>query len=53
MIEKIKSGVYTAKLLAKRLCDVKIIVSGNGEPTSIEQISYNEYEEIKPYIIDK
>lgn len=48
MIEKIKSGV--AKLLTKRLCD---IVSGNGEPTSIEQISYNEYEEIKPYIINK
>lgn len=32
MIEKIINGTYKAKLLKKRLCDVKIIVWGNGEP---------------------
>ena len=46
MIEKTINGTYKAKLLKKRLCDVKIIVWGNGEPKTIEQVSYNE-----PYLV--
>lgn len=42
---------YKAKLLKKRLCDVKIIVWGNGEPKTIEQVSYNEYNIIEPYLV--
>lgn len=51
MIEKIINGTYKAKLLKERLCDVKIIVWGNDEPKTIEQISYAEYAVIKPYLI--
>lgn len=51
MIEKIINGTYKAKLLKKRLCDVKIIVWGNGEPKTIEQVSYNEYNIIEPYLV--
>lgn len=51
MIEKIINGTYKAKLLKKRLCDVKIIVWGNGEPKTIEQADYNEYAIIEPYLI--
>ena len=40
MLEKIIKGVYKAKLLKARLCDVKIIVWGDGTPKTIEQISY-------------
>lgn len=46
MIEKILNGQYTAKLIKKRLCDVLIWVS-DGSDNSREQISYDEYEEIK------
>lgn len=46
MLEKIIKGVYKA-----RLCDVKIIVQGDGTPKTIEQISYKEYAVIKPYLI--
>lgn len=49
MLEKIIKGVYKAKLLKARLCDVKIIVW--GQPKTIEQISYREYAVIKPYLI--
>jgi hypothetical protein len=49
MLEKIIKGVYKAKLLKTRLCDVKIIVWGDGQPKTIEQISYAEYDVIKPY----
>lgn len=42
---------YKAKLLKTRLCDVKIIVWGDGQPKTIEQISYAEYAVIKPYLI--
>lgn len=51
MLEKIIKGVYKAKLLKARLCDVKIIVWGDGQPKTIEQISYKEYAVIKPYLI--
>ncbi len=51
MLEKIIKGVYKAKLLKARLCDVKIIVWGDGTPKTIEQISYKEYAIIKPYLI--
>ena len=51
MLEKIIKGVYKAKLLKTRLCDVKIIVWGDGQPKTIEQISYEEYDVIKPYLI--
>lgn len=51
MIEKIINGTYKAKLLKKRLCDVKIIVWGNDEPKTIEQVSYNEYSIIEPYLV--
>lgn len=51
MIEKIINGTYKAKLLKKRLCDVKIIVWGNGEPKTIEQVSYNKYNIIEPYLV--
>lgn len=51
MLEKIIKGVYKAKLLKTRLCDVKIIVWGDGQPKTIEQISYAEYDVIKPYLI--
>lgn len=51
MLEKIIKGVYKAKLLKARLCDVKIIVWGDGTPKTIEQISYKEYAVIKPYLI--
>lgn len=51
MIEKIINGTYKAKLLKKRLCDVKIIVWGNDEPKTIEQVSYNEYNIIEPYLV--
>ena len=37
--------------LKARLCDVKIIVWGDGTPKTIEQISYKEYAVIKPYLI--
>lgn len=47
MIEKIIDGTYKAKLIKKRLCDVLILVWGNGEPQTIEHISYDEFEEIK------
>lgn len=53
MIEKIINGTYKAKLLKKRLCDVKIIVWGNGEPKTIEQVSYNEYNIIEPYLVKR
>lgn len=29
----------------------KIIVWGNGEPKTIEQVSYNEYNIIEPYLV--
>lgn len=51
MLEKIIKGVYKAKLLKARLCDVKIIVWGDGQPKTIEQISYRKYAVIKPYLI--
>lgn len=51
MLEKIKSGFYKAKLLKKKLCYVSIIVWNNEEPKSIENIEYEEYEEIKSYLI--
>lgn len=51
MLETIIKGVYKAKLLKARLCDVKIIVWGDGTPKTIEQISYKEYAVIKPYLI--
>ena len=51
MLEKIIKGIYKAKLLKARLCDVKIIVWNDNEPKTIEQISYNEYAIIKPYLI--
>lgn len=51
MLEKIIKGVYKAKLLKTRLCDVKIIVWGDGQPKTIEQISYRKYAVIKPYLI--
>lgn len=51
MLEKIIKGVYKAKLLKERLCDVKIIVWGDGTPKTIEQISYKEYAIIEPYLI--
>lgn len=51
MLEKIIKGVYKAKLLKARLCDVKIIVWGDGTPKTIEQISYKEYAVIKLYLI--
>ena len=50
MIEKIKAGIYFANLCQKRLCDVLIYVGGNNEPTTIEHINYDEYEEIKEYL---
>lgn len=53
MLEKIIKGVYKAKLLKARLCDVKIIVWGDGTPKTIEQISYKEYAVIKPYLIKR
>lgn len=40
MIEKIINGTYKAKLLKKRLCDVKIIVWGNGEPKTKNLMTY-------------
>ena len=46
MLETIIKGVHKAKL-----CDVKIIVWGDGTPKTIEQISYKEYAVIKPYLI--
>lgn len=51
MLEKIIKGVYKAKLLEARLCNVKIIVWGDGTPETIERISYREYAVIKPYLI--
>ena len=51
MLEKIIKGIYKAKLLKTRLCDVKIIVWNDDEPKTIEQISYKEYAIIKPYLI--
>lgn len=51
MLEKIIKRVYKAKLLKARLCDVKIIVWGDGTPKTIEQISYKEYAVIKPQLI--
>lgn len=39
------------KIIKARLCDVKIIVWGDGTPKTIEQISYKEYAVIKPYLI--
>ena len=50
MIEKIKNGTYWAKLSKERLCDVLILVGGNNEPTTLEHIDYDEYEEILPYL---
>lgn len=48
MIEKILNGEYVAKLMAERLCDVLIWVSNpDGTNGSREQISYDEYEDIK------
>lgn len=46
MLEKIIKGGYKA-----RLCDVKIIVWGDGTPKTIEQISYKEYAVIKLCLI--
>lgn len=51
MLEKIKNGIYWAKLSKKRLCDVLIIVGGNNEPTTIEHIEYSELQEIEQYLI--
>lgn len=48
MIEKILNGEYVAKLMKKRLYDVLIWVSNpDGTDGSREQISYNEYGDIK------
>lgn len=48
MIEKILNGKYIAKLMTERLCDVLIWVSNpDGTNGSREQISYDEYEDIK------
>jgi hypothetical protein len=47
MLEKIKSGYYSARLIKCRLCDVLIWVWNSEEPGTREQIEYSEYEEIK------
>ena len=52
MIGKIKSGFYKASLYKKRLCDVRIVVWNDSEPKSIEYVSYEEFEEIKPFLIE-
>jgi hypothetical protein len=50
MIEKIISGFYKAKLYKKRLCDVRIVVWNDNEPATIEYCTFDEYEQIKPYL---
>lgn len=47
MLEKIKSGFYSASLIKCRLCDVLILVWNDNEPVTREQIEYSEYYEIK------
>lgn len=51
MIEKILNGTYSARLLKERLCDVAIVVWGNGEPATVEHISYREYWTIKSVLL--
>lgn len=51
MLEKIIKGVYKAKLLKVRLRGIEIIVWGDGQPETIEQINYKEFAAIKPYLI--
>lgn len=47
MIDKIKSGFYSASLIKCRLCDVLIWVWNENEHGTREQIEYSEYYEIK------
>lgn len=44
-------GVQSRGWFKARLCDIKIIVWGDGTPKTIEQISYKEHAVIKPYLI--
>lgn len=51
MIQKILDGTYSARLLKKRLCDVAIVVWGNGEPATVEHISFSEYRTIESVLL--
>lgn len=51
MVEKIIKGVYKAKFIKARLCGITIVVWGDGQPETVEQINYREYTAIKPYLI--